>query len=179
MKNLIVAILVLLIANIGFSFWTARSNPSVAFVRSNDLVYGYFGMREAMEEFQNEQARSKADLDTLNTDLRRSIDQAKQLHVDGRKAELARLEQVIRKQQQDLIRYQDAMEKKAGEDETRMLNGVLGQVNAFVQRYAEEKGYDLVLGTTDAGSLLYAEHALDITDEIMAALNKDHEGAGE
>lgn len=176
MRKLTWAILVLLLGNIGLTFWNARSTPKVAYVRSQELVYGYFGMKEAMEEFKGGQQEWKSNLDTLNVDLQRSIAQARQLHVAGNTKELARLEPIIQKQQQDLLRYKDAMEKKSAEDEQRILNGVLGQVNAFVERYAEQKGYDVVLGTTDAGSLLYGEGGLDITEDLLAALNKDHEG---
>ena len=53
---------------------------------------------------------------------------------------------------------------------------MLAQVNAFVERYAKEHAYDVVLGTTDAGSLMYGGSELDITQEVLTALNEDHEG---
>ena len=48
----------------------------------------------------------------------------------------------------------------------------MSQINSFVKQYAEQEGYDIILGTTQSGSLLYANNALDITEEIVEALNQ-------
>lgn len=166
----IVLIATTLLLNAAAFCWTAKRTPRMAYVRSQDLVYGYLGMKEAMSEFQGKQNTWKANMDTLQADIQRT---RATLPRDG-KADPAKVADLER-QQNNLLRYQDAMGTKMHEDEQRMLNGVLGQVNAFVEKYAKEKGYDVVLGTTDAGSLLYGNGAMDITNELLAALNKDHE----
>jgi hypothetical protein len=42
---------------------------------------------------------------------------------------------------------------------------VLDQINAFVEAYGEEEGYDMIVGTTQSGNLLYVCPALEITEE--------------
>lgn len=169
-------VLAAFLLNAGAIVWSTRNTPRLAYVRSQDLVYGYFGMKEAMADFQEKQSGWRSNLDTLKNDLQRTMAEAQRLHKAGNTAALNDLQPVIRKQHDEIGRYQEVMEQKSKEDEQRILNGVLGQINAFVETYAKEKGYDVVLGTTDAGSLLYGEGGLDITNELLAALNKEHEG---
>jgi outer membrane protein len=169
----VLLIAVTLLLNAAAFLWTAKRTPRVAYVRSQDLVYGYLGMKEAMNEFQGKQQQWKGNVDTLQADIQRTM---AGLPADG-KSDPMKIRR-LQKQRQDLAHYQQAMGTKMQEDQQRMLNGVLGQVNAFVEKYAKEKGFDLVLGTTDAGSLLYGKGAMDITDELLAALNADHEKGG-
>lgn len=162
-----------LLLNAAAFFWTAKRTPRVAYVRSQDLVYGYLGMKEAMNEFQGKQQQWKGNADTLQADIQRTM---AELPADG-KGDPGKI-QILQKQRQDLARYQQVMSTKMQEDQQRMLNGVLGQVNSFVEKYAKENGFDVVLGTTDAGSLLYGSSAMDITDKLLAALNADHDKGG-
>jgi outer membrane protein len=55
-----------------------------------------------------------------------------------------------------------------------MTEGVLNQVNSFIEEYSKNKGYDLVIGTTTSGNLLYAREYMDITDEVLKALNENY-----
>ena len=164
-----------LAGNLALGVWSLKRTPRIAYVRSQELVYGYFGMKEAMSSFQLEQEGWKANMDTLTTDLRRNMEALRGPGSGG--TDRSQNEDAVRKQLDDLARYADAMEKKLQQKEQEMLATVLGQVNSFIEQYAADKGYDMVLGTTDEGSLLYGDGAMDITEEVLTALNQDHQGA--
>lgn len=164
-------------ALIGFGAGSLRPSTRVAYVRSQNLLYGYSGMKEAMSSFQARNASWQANADTLRADLERGIAGLQQMETQGGNARSIQSERArLQTQQRDLIRYQESMERRAGEEENTMLKGVLNQVNTFVERYAQKHGYDLILGTTNEGSLLYADTRLDITDEILTALNAEYTG---
>ena len=164
----------LIAAHLSWSIWSSMRNTRIAYVRSNELVYGYFGMKEAVENHQREQQGWRTNLDSLQQDLLRSRSRALELRNMGRANE--ELERAMIKQQQELQRYAQAMDERAKQAEPERLASVLDQINSFVERYAEANGYDLVLGTTDSGSLLYGQGGMDITQELLAALNKEHKG---
>ena len=71
--------------------------------------------------------------------------------------------------------YSRSLQEKAMEEENTMMQGVLNQINSFVMDYGEEHGYEVILGTTSAGSVLYGRETVDITDEILRALNAAYE----
>ncbi|MDQ3102136.1 MAG: OmpH family outer membrane protein [Bacteroidota bacterium] len=170
-------VLILVTGNIAISIWQAQSMPTVVYVRSNDLVYGYFGMKEAKSVFEEKQKQWRAELDTLGADLERTVAKANDMHRSGRMEELEELKPILHRQQNDMARYREAIEKRSNEEEERILSGVLAQVNGFVEQYSKTHDFDLVLGTTDAGSLLYAEEAMDVTEDLLVELNKHHSGS--
>ena len=55
-----------------------------------------------------------------------------------------------------------------------MTQGVLNQVNAFVEKYGKSHGYAMIFGTSNTGNILYADTIYDLTDTILAGLNKDY-----
>jgi len=70
--------------------------------------------------------------------------------------------------------FVDTHKEKEKKDETEMTQSVLNQVNSFVEQYGKEKGYDIVFGTTNSGNLLYAKESMDITKEVLEALNANY-----
>lgn len=175
-KLLTIIGLALLVANLCLSGWNASTAPKVAYVRSSDLVYGYFGMKEAMSKFEMEQKGRQGELDTLSADLQNAITLARQFASQNDEAEFNRMNAVVVKKRNDLMKHSQTVEQRSAEEEQKILGGVLSQVNAFVEEYAKSKGYDIILGTTANGSLLYGKNAMDITDDVLVALNHHHEG---
>lgn len=176
-KKLLLSIgLTLLIANLAVTSWQAMHSTKVAYVRSTDLVYGYFGMKEAMSQFEADQRLRQGELDTLSADLRNAITLARQFAAQKDEGEFDRMNAEVAKKRNDLMEHSQTVEKRSTEEEQKILNGVLSQVNSFVESYAQDKGYDIILGTTADGSLLYGERAMDITNDVLLALNHHHEG---
>ena len=76
-------------------------------------------------------------------------------------------------------RYHYWLRVSSAEEEEKLLKGVLNQVNAFVEEYAAEEGFDLVLGTTLSGSILYGTTGIDITEQVLQAMNQQYSGYDE
>lgn len=166
----------LLAINLVATFWLVSRSPRIAYVRSQELVYGYSGMQEAMQEFRSKQVGMRSNLDTLAADLQREIDASKKAWAGLTDEARRSRQQMIASRQQSLADQERAMAVRAEEVEKELLAGVLAQVNTFIEDYATEQGYHVVLGTTSSGSLLYGEAGWDITDEVLTALNKEYDG---
>ena len=55
-----------------------------------------------------------------------------------------------------------------------MTQGVLSQINSLAQQYGKEHGFDLILSTTQSGSILYGDDAIDLTKDLLATLNRNY-----
>jgi outer membrane protein len=161
----------------GMTAWHALRTPKVAIVRTQDLVHGYFGMTEAKNEFESRTAEWKSNIDTLASDLQRTIDKANALHRQGDRKGVMELKPIIDRQQGEFMNYKNAIESKIQAEEDRLLAGVIAQVNSFVDGYGKEHDYDVILGTTDQGNILFGDPSMDITEDVLHALNVDHSGA--
>ncbi len=181
MNNRVITILSLalslaLIAILCVQMFRAPARGDLAFVRSADLIYGYAGMKEAQQNFKLQHQGLQAQLDSLQTNYNRAwttfVEQEQNMSTSEKQSsreELATL-------QQNLNRYANSVEQKAKEEEARMLEGVFTQINSLVQDYAEERGYAMIMGTTQSGNLLYGQAGMDVTEDLLASLNNQYYG---
>ncbi|PJJ59574.1 outer membrane OmpH-like protein [Hymenobacter chitinivorans DSM 11115] len=77
--------------------------------------------------------------------------------------------------EQELLRYRDAIQQQAQQEDQRLAKGVMEEVNAYIKQYGKEKGYRFILGATNQGNIVYAAEGTDLTDEILEGLNKQYD----
>lgn len=149
----------------------------IGYVRSHELVLKYEGMMEAKRAYQARKAIWMAELDSLG----RAFDSAairfqresSQMPASARTA----VERDLLQQRQSVVARRDVLEQKAKDEDRDMTQGVLNKVNTLLKAYAQDQGYDIVLGTTDDGSLLHGDPAMDITDQVLSNLNQEYRNA--
>ncbi|MCF6361703.1 MAG: OmpH family outer membrane protein [Cyclobacteriaceae bacterium] len=148
----------------------------IAYIHSQELIYDYAGTMEAMAEFNNEKLKWQANIDTLNTNFEYNVEEYRNEYSNLNKIQRVKVEKRLSSQENQLQGYRDAIAKKAEEQERVLLEGVVNQINSFVKTYGEENGYKIILGTNQSGNIMYAEQTLDITKEIIEAMNKNYRG---
>ena len=168
--TLIIAIAALILSTLVFT--GVFNKKKIAYVRSSDLVYGYLGMKEAQNKFNEKSQQLQANIDTLERDYQLSLSKYSSESSSLSKAEKQQREKVILQQQQSMVNYTQTLNKKMKEEDEKTTQGVLNQINSFVEEYGKAHGYIIILGTTLSGNLLYGDEAIDITKEVMEELNK-------
>lgn len=167
-RTVLVYIAILLsISAFSVSVYMLVNKPTIAYVRSHDLVYEYEGMKEAQIKYQQQIQTWQANIDTLQSDYKRSI-----ASIDKTKD----AEFLLQQQKIHLEQYTRAVQSKAKEEDEKITQSVLNQINTFVEEYGKAHNYDIILGTTASGSILYGIEAMDITKEVLQALNKHYQG---
>lgn len=175
--TLILIMAVMVISTICISLFYS-SQQKIGFVRSSELVDGYLGMREARNQYQNKSQQWQANVDTLEQDFKKTMHRF-QFELAGLSATERRQKEVtLKRMQENLYQYTSSVRENARKEDEKMTQGVLNQINAFVQDYGKRNGFDIVLGTTLSGSLLYGKKQLDITDEVLRELNKSYRPSG-
>lgn len=172
MKDKIYYSLFLLLAVFsGWTFYRTTDLPRVAYVRSADLVYKYNGMIEAQQDYRKKTEAWQANVDTLRSDFQREIMAYNRDFEKLSPSERKEREKDLSARQQSLQQYAQSIEAKKKEEDDRITQGVLNQINSFVESYGKSHGYDIIFGTTNSGNLLYGENYLDITQDVLAAMN--------
>ena len=160
--------------SLGFSIWLFFSTPKIAVMRSAIVIQKYEGMKEARRSFESKAGLWQANIDTLTFDFQREVNKFNSNYKKMSAAEKAEAQQSLSEQQKTLEQYKKAVYAKAKEAEEEYTAGALNQINSFIQEYAKVHGYSVVMGTTDAGNILYGADAIDITDAILEGLNKSY-----
>ncbi len=166
-----------ILASLALGIYNYLNPTKIAYVRSQELVYGYKGTQEAKAKFDIKKESLQANIDTLQRAFKKSIDQ---YNIEYRKLtadEKKQRESLLNQKEQQLLQYKQAVEKKAKEEDDKMMQAVLNQVNSYVEEYGKKHHYDIIFGTTLSGSVLYGKDKLDITDQLLEALNNHYKGA--
>ncbi|MBI4648350.1 MAG: OmpH family outer membrane protein [Bacteroidia bacterium] len=171
----LLTIVTFLIANLSVTIWFIfENNYKIGFVRSSELVYSYSGTKEVQNKFNIQSAVWKGKLDTLQKDYEETLHQFQLDYnklTDNEKKERRNL---LAFQEQNISGYNQNVQQKAKEDEKRLMEGVLNQINSFVQQYGQQYGYKIIFGTTSEGSVLYGEETIDLTETILNELNEKY-----
>jgi outer membrane protein len=157
-----------------FVIWQHIHTPKIVCIRTAVLVDGYLGTKEAKQLHSQKVQQWQANIDTLSGNLNENI---ANYHFQQTRLNAMQLQQMVADLQQEknnLEKYKYTIEEKAQEEEEKLMQGTLKQINTFIEAYALRKGYTVVMGTTTSGNILFADKSIDITDEILTALNAEY-----
>lgn len=173
-------ILIILFASLVTSnvlLWKKISQKNtVAFVRSQIVLEKYNGMKEASAVFEKKSESWKTNYDSLEYSYNKAIQEYNAGSIKMSSKEKTALEKSIKAQEEVLSSYSKTLEAKSKEENEKLVQGVLNQVNEYIKTYAKKNEFDIVLGVTLNGNILYGADAIDITDKIIEGLNKEHSG---
>lgn len=162
---------------LGALYYLHFSNQqALAYVDTNKLLNNYEGMKAAREAYQLKASAWKANVDTLMTEVRQEIADYEKENQSMSAKEKQLAQELIRTKQQQLADYQKALQNQAAQEDQKMTGEVLATVNAYISKYGEKSGYDIILAATDMGNIVYAKEAVDITDQVLQGLNKEYNG---
>jgi len=148
----------------------------IAYVDSAKLINEYRGMQDARKAYQQKASVWKANVDTLTMEVQQQIMKYEKEHSRLSTKEQKLTEELIRVKQKQLMDYQQAMNAQAQQEDQKMTGEVVAQINAYIKKYGQFKGYNIVMAATQYGNIAYADDGLDITDEVLEGLNKEYSG---
>lgn len=150
----------IIISCLVFCLITSCNTQSSRYVNPNKLLQGYHGATAQHELFQAKTRDWQQRLDSLGTEL-----QALGPAPTGPRAA----------KEQELRRYRGAIEQRAQQENQRLTQAVLGEINAYLQQYGKAHHYTFILGATASGNIVYAAEGTDITDDVLRGLNEQYD----
>jgi outer membrane protein len=155
-------------------FMIGGRKMKIGYVRTTELVYGFSGMNDAHNVYEKKRQGLQGALDSLNADYQRSLSAYTVERPKLSEPERGEREEFLRKQQENLEQQRANADAEVRDADQRMTQGVLNQINSMAQQYGREHGFDLILATTQSGSILYGDEAIDLTKELLVVLNKQY-----
>jgi outer membrane protein len=180
------------VATLTFSVLAAHAQPApkILTVDLVKLFAGHYKTQEQQAKFQADQAKAKDQLDQITKEGNALVEQYKELddqsknpavtaeakakaQADAQK-KLAEIRQKQSEQQSFIQSTNNSMQQRGQTFKTLLLE----EITKVAADIAKKKGATLLIdksGPTMVGvsSILYSDPSLDITDEVMAEINKD------
>ena len=148
--------------------------PKIAFIRSATVLEKYQGMKEAQHLYHQKLQEWQRNSDTLEARYQKQLATIQSKASEWSEAEKQSHEFSLQQIQAKMVQYQQEVERLSLEENEKLIQGALNQLNSVVEEYARKKDFDLVLGVTLSGNIMYGDDYIDITDEVISHLNKTY-----
>jgi outer membrane protein len=147
----------------------AQAPAKIAFINSQKLIAEAPGAAEARTTIEREVNKHRADLALAEDSLKNMITdfQKKQLALskDARDKE----EASIRTRQQTLQKRADDLESQVSKRQSDLVKPIMDRINTVLDSMRKEGGYSIIFDVS-AGSIVAADPALDLTDQVLTRL---------
>lgn len=151
------------------------SSPSrVVYVDAIKVLAGYKGMATAKKEFESKVSQWRANLDTLKLELESKLSEYEAKHTRLSSKEKELMEELLEAKRGQYENYETLIAEKINKEDQELTTKVYSKVNDYLKRYGEQKGYSFILAANQYGSIVYADSAVNITDEVIAGLNHEY-----
>ena len=141
-----------------FCAFSCKTN--ITYVNPNKLLQGYHGATAQHEFFQIKAKEWQQRVDSLSAELQ-ALSKAPAATRAGK--------------EQQLLRYRDAVQQQAQQENERLTKAVLEEINTYLKQYGKEKGYAFILGATAAGNIVYAAPDTDVSEDVLKGLNAQYD----
>jgi len=159
-----------------FSFFYLQSSSQLVYVDVNKLMDGYERTKVEKSKFEAKATQLRANVDSLMVDWQEEIKLYEKERSTMSKKELELKQEILSTKQQQINNYQQAIQKQIQEEDQKASQTVVNDINDFVKEYGKQNNYKIIFGASGGGSIMYANEASDLTDEVLEGLNKEYKG---
>lgn len=160
-----------------FSFllvWQHFTKERIAYVELNEVFDKYEGMKVAKKEFENKSRIWQANIDTLYLEFENELKKYEKTRSSMSKKEQELNEELLRNKQGQIQNYQQAMQKKASEEDQKITQTIVNEINDYVKEYGAEYNLSIIFGANGSGNVMYGKERINITKDIIERLNKEY-----
>lgn len=159
-------------------FLASCTQVKIAYVDVEQVLKEYEGSKKAEEELKVQTEQMSNELDQLAMPFQQKVQEYQQASQSMSATARQEREQELMREQQMLQQRQQMAQQQVQAESQRKMDEINEDIESFLKSYAKSKGYSYILGTSmQTRSVLYGEESLDITDEVIEALNAEFESA--
>ena len=153
---------------------TASTGLRVAYINNDTLIAGYAYQQELRESLENQARLLDADLQKRTKVFEENYTLLEQEAPNMSPEELQYAQADLMQRQQELIQYRDARAQALAEEEARLTNELLDDLNAVLKELKKEQGIDFIFSLSPTSSLLMANDRYDMTQQVVSRLNENY-----
>ena len=150
---------------------SCQEQIKTGFVDNGKMINDYQKKKDIESKFQ-----TKIDAFNKKAD---SIGRAFQIEAQGFQLKASKMSQknaqeqyqILGQKQQILQQNLQFEEQQIQKESQTQIDSLIKDVKGFVKNYGEKNGYTYILGSNDAGSVMYGAKENDLTQELLDALN--------
>lgn len=148
----------------------------IVYVNSDSLLENYEYFKEIRARLEEKAQKAQTDLQNRSTAFQREIADYQQKAPTMSAADRQSTEERLARKQDELARHQQNAGASFAQEEADENEKLYTKITEYLKEHAKENGYKFVLTySTASPSILYADESLEITTEVLQALNAAYE----
>ena len=160
----------------GFALFKSLNTSELVYVDINKLLEGYKRTKVVRAEFETKAKTLNANVDSLMADWQKELKAYEKERPKMTKKELELKQQLLSNKQQQVNNYQQAIQKQIQEEDQKVTQTVINDINDYVTEFGKQRNYKIIFGATGGGNIMYANESTDLTEKVLEGLNKEFEG---
>jgi len=154
---------------------TNKQVEKIVYVNSDTLSEKFVYFKDIRERLEAKAKKAQNDLQSKGQAFQREVAEAEQKLATMSASERQATQERLARKQQELAQLNQNASASLAQDENTEINAVYNTISDYLKKHAEEKGYQYVLTYSKTNpSVMYADSKLDITKEVVEALNKEY-----
>ena len=153
---------------------TACQQQKIGFVDNSVLINEYQERKDVEASLNTKIEAFKIRTDSLRSAFELEIKEAELKARKMSQSAIQKLSQELQQKEQLLSQRVQFEQQQIAQESQTLNDSIINRVKAFVQDYGKSNNYNYILGSNEAGSVLYGEEASDLTQEILKALNENY-----
>ena len=153
------------------------SSQKIVYVNIDSVIFNFKMFTDRKNELMAKQKTAEAELNSKGTQYQNGVKDYQDKVNKGliTRASAAEMEQGLLQQQQDLVTLRDKLQSNLVEEEQVMNRQILDYITKFIEDNKTEYDYQFILGKSFGGPVLYSNSSLEITQQLLTALNKKYQ----
>lgn len=156
------------------AIYLATSSSQLVYVDVNKLIEGYSRTKVAKAEFDKKANVMKANVDSLVGKWQKELQAYEKERASLSPKELKLKQELLQNKQQQINSYQEAIQKQIQEEDKKVTQTVINDINDYVKEYGKSKGDKIIFGASGGGNIMYADESADLTAEVLNGLNAEY-----
>ena len=153
---------------------TACQQQKIGFVDNSVLINEYQERKDVEARLNTKIEAFKTRTDSLRSAFELEIKEVELKARTMSQSAIQTLSQELQQKEQVLSQRVQFEQQQIAQESQTLNDSIINRVKAFVQDYGKSNNYNFILGSNEAGSVLYGEEASDLTQEILKALNENY-----
>lgn len=157
-------------------FFISQSKSELVYVDVNKLLEGYDRTKVDQKAYKEKTAVMKANVDSLMIGWENELKAYEKERTSMTKKELSLKQELLQNKQQQINNYQQAVQKQIQEEDQKMTQTIVNDINDYVKAYGKNHNHSIIFGAQGNGNIMYAQERTALTNIILEGLNKQYNG---
>jgi outer membrane protein len=183
MKNLSIVVLLLSVIAWGCDKSASTSTASgkqvagrIVYVNTDTLLNQYDYYKDVVKSSENKRFRLETDIANKAKNFQNKVAFFQQkVQQGGMTQEQGQTAQAqLQQEEQSIMAFRDKAAQDLAKEDAKKTEDILNNIQAYLKEFNAGDKFDMVIGYSKGGGVLYAKEDLDITKSVLEGLNKKY-----